>query len=173
MSLNGKTMFISGASRGIGLAIAKRAAQDGANIALIAKTAEPHPKLPGTIHTAAEEIEKAGGRALACLVDVRFEDQIRSAVVQAVAAFGGIDVLVSAAGLAPRAVAIAGQLDHPVYDCLYLALAEAEQAGLVTADLRFLGKVRTTAWEPRAISLSEYRSAGVRPAYGQDTSGPR
>jgi predicted nucleic acid-binding protein len=82
------------------------------------------------------------------------------------------DVLVSAAGLAPRAAAIAVQLDHPVYDCLYLALAEAEQAVLVTADLRLLGKVRTTAWQPRALSLSEYKSAGVRPAYGQDTSGP-
>ena len=82
------------------------------------------------------------------------------------------DVLVSAAGLAPRAIAIAGQLDHPVYDCLYLALAEAEQIGLVTADLRLLDKVRKTAWEAWAINLSEYRSVCVRPAYGQDTSGP-
>ena len=82
------------------------------------------------------------------------------------------DALVTAAELAARAVAIAGQLDHPVYDCLYLALAEAEQVGLVTADLRLLDKVRKTAWEAWAINLSEYRSVCVRPAYGQDTSGP-
>ena len=74
MSLKGKTLFITGASRGIGLAIALRAARDGANIAIAAKTDEPHPKLPGTIHTAAEEIEKAGGKALPLVVDVREED---------------------------------------------------------------------------------------------------
>ena len=78
MSLQGKTLFISGASRGIGLAIAKRAARDGANVAIAAKTAEPHPKLPGTIYTAAKEIEEAGGTALPVLCDIRFEDQVQA-----------------------------------------------------------------------------------------------
>src|SRR3954471_7596821 len=94
-SLKGKTMFVSGGSRGIGLAIALRAARDGANIAIAAKTAEPHPKLKGTIYSAAEEIEAAGGKALACLVDVRQEDQIHAAVQETVRKFGGIDVLVN------------------------------------------------------------------------------
>jgi citronellol/citronellal dehydrogenase len=88
-------MFISGASRGIGLAIAKRAAQDGANIALLAKTAEPHPKLPGTIYTAAKEIEDAGGQALPIVGDVRDADGVFAAVASAVEAFGGIDICVN------------------------------------------------------------------------------
>src|ERR1700694_4254433 len=95
MSLSGKTMFISGASRGIGLAIAKRAAQDGANIALIAKTAEPHPKLEGTIFTAAKEIEDAGGQALPIVGDIRDGDSVTSAVAEAVERFGGIDICVN------------------------------------------------------------------------------
>jgi citronellol/citronellal dehydrogenase len=95
MSLSGKTMFISGASRGIGLAIAKRAAADGANVALVAKTAEPHPKLEGTIYTAAKEIEDAGGAALPILGDVRDGESVESAVAQAVAQFGGIDICVN------------------------------------------------------------------------------
>src|SRR5581483_9333330 len=86
-SLQGKTMFISGASRGIGLAIAKRAAQDGANIALIAKTAEPHPKLPGTVYTAAKELEEAGGQALPIVGDVRDPDSVAAAVTQTVEQF--------------------------------------------------------------------------------------
>src|SRR6185436_9450687 len=95
MSLKGKTLFISGASRGIGLAIAVRAARDGANVAVAAKTAEPHPKLPGTIFTAAEEIEKAGGKALPILCDIRHEEQVVAAVKQTVDKFGGIDVCVN------------------------------------------------------------------------------
>ena len=95
MSLTGKTMFISGASRGIGLAIAKRVAADGANVALVAKTAEPHPKLDGTIYTAAKEIEDAGGQALPILGDVRDGESVESAVAQAVAQFGGIDICVN------------------------------------------------------------------------------
>jgi citronellol/citronellal dehydrogenase len=95
MSLQGKTLFISGASRGIGLAIGLRAAKDGANVVVAAKTAEPHPKLPGTIYTAAEDIEKAGGKSLACLVDIRFEEQVREAVAKTVEKFGGIDILVN------------------------------------------------------------------------------
>jgi citronellol/citronellal dehydrogenase len=94
-SLAGRTMFISGASRGIGLAIALRAAADGANVALIAKTAEPHPKLQGTIYTAADEIEQAGGQALPIVGDIRDESQVEAAVAQTVERFGGIDVCVN------------------------------------------------------------------------------
>jgi citronellol/citronellal dehydrogenase len=109
-TLGGKTLFITGASRGIGKAIALRAAADGANVVIAAKTVEENPKLPGTIHTAAEEIEKAGGHALACVVDVRFEEQIRAAVDQTVAKFGGIDVLVNNAS----AISLTGTLETPV-----------------------------------------------------------
>lgn len=94
-SLKGKTLFITGASRGIGKAIALRAARDGANIAIAAKTAEPHPKLPGTVYSAAEEIEAAGGKALPCIVDIRFEEQVEEAVARTVETFGGIDILVN------------------------------------------------------------------------------
>ncbi len=95
MSLRGKTLFITGASRGIGLAIGLRAARDGANVVIAAKTAEPHKKLPGTIYSAAEEIEKAGGQALPMVVDVREPDSIQAAVDAAVARFGGIDICVN------------------------------------------------------------------------------
>ena len=95
MSLNGKTLFVTGGSRGIGLAIALRAARDGANIAIAAKTAEAHPKLPGTIYSAAEEIEKAGGKALPLIVDVRDEAHVLDAVAQTAAKFGGIDICVN------------------------------------------------------------------------------
>jgi citronellol/citronellal dehydrogenase len=94
-TLKGKTLFITGASRGIGLAIALRAAKDGANIAIAAKTAEPHPKLEGTIHTAAREIEAAGGKALPIACDIRFEEQVQAAVERAVATFGGLDICVN------------------------------------------------------------------------------
>ncbi len=103
-SLAGKTIIMSGGSRGIGLAIALRAARDGANVAIMAKTAEPHPKLPGTIYTAAEEIEAAGGHALPILGDVRDDEVVASAVAQTVERFGGIDIVVnnaSALNLAP------------------------------------------------------------------------
>ncbi len=93
--LAGKTLFITGASRGIGLAIALRAARDGANVTIAAKTDQPHPKLPGTIHSAAAEIESAGGRALACVVDVRDEAAVQAAVGRTVETFGGIDILVN------------------------------------------------------------------------------
>jgi len=95
MSLQGRTLFITGGSRGIGLAIAVRAARDGANVALLAKTAEPDPRLPGTIHTAAAEIEAAGGKALPIVGDVRDEASVSDAVAQTVAAFGGIDICVN------------------------------------------------------------------------------
>ena len=94
-SLSSKTMIMSGGSRGIGLAIALRAAADGANVALLAKTAEPHPKLEGTVYTAAEEIEQAGGKALAIVGDVRDEDSVRQAVEATVERFGGIDIVLN------------------------------------------------------------------------------
>ena len=93
--LKGKTLFITGASRGIGLAIAMRAARDGANIVIAAKTVEPNPKLPGTIHSAAADIEAAGGNALALQTDIRDEASVQAAIAQAVAQFGGIDILVN------------------------------------------------------------------------------
>jgi citronellol/citronellal dehydrogenase len=103
-SLNGRVIFMSGGSRGIGLAIAKRAAQDGAQVALMAKTAEPHPRLPGTVYTAAEEIEEAGGAALPIVGDIRDAGAVDDAVAQAVERFGGIDIVVnnaSAINLSP------------------------------------------------------------------------
>jgi citronellol/citronellal dehydrogenase len=112
-SLAGQTLFITGASRGIGKAIALRAARDGANIVIAAKTTESHPKLPGTIHTAAAEIEAAGGKALAVPVDVRMEDQVYAAVAQAVERFGGIDILVNNAS----AIRLTGTLETPMKRC--------------------------------------------------------
>jgi citronellol/citronellal dehydrogenase len=94
-TVSGKTLFITGASRGIGLAIGLRCARDGANVAIAAKTAEPNPKLPGTIYSAAEEIEKAGGKALPLTVDVRDEEQVREALERTAATFGGIDIVVN------------------------------------------------------------------------------
>ncbi|CDQ96764.1 unnamed protein product [Oncorhynchus mykiss] len=108
--LAGKTLFITGASRGIGKAIALKAAKDGANVVIAAKTAQAHPKLPGTIYTAAEEIEALGGRALPCIVDVRDEKQIGEAVEQAVQKFGGIDILVNNAS----AINLTGTLETPM-----------------------------------------------------------
>jgi citronellol/citronellal dehydrogenase len=114
--LAGRTVFISGGSRGIGLAIAVRAARDGANVALIAKTAAPHPKLEGTVYTAAEEIEAAGGQALPIVGDIRDESQVEIAVQQAVERFGGIDVCVNNAS----AINIAGTeaLEMKRYDLM-------------------------------------------------------
>jgi citronellol/citronellal dehydrogenase len=108
--LKGKTLFITGASRGIGKAIALRAAADGANVVIAAKTTEPHPKLPGTIYSAAEEIEAAGGKALPLQVDIRDEGQVLEAVGKTVEAFGGIDVLVNNAS----AISLTGTLETPM-----------------------------------------------------------
>ena len=117
MSLKDKTLFISGGSRGIGLAIALRAARDGANVTIAAKTAEPHPKLPGTIHTAAGEIEKAGGRALPALCDIRDEAQVADAVARTVETFGGIDICINNAS----AISLTGTLETEMkrYDLMH------------------------------------------------------
>ena len=117
MSLAGKTIFISGGSRGIGLAIALRAARDGARIAIAAKTADPHPKLEGTIYTAAEQIEKAGGKALPLVVDIRDETRVSEAVKETADKFGGIDILVNNAS----SIRTTGTLDTPVsrYDLMH------------------------------------------------------
>ncbi len=115
-NLSGKTLFVTGASRGIGLAIALRAARDGANVVIAAKTETPHPRLQGTIHTAAAEIEAAGGKALPLAVDIRFEDQVYTAVEDAVNHFGGIDILVNNAS----AISLTGTLGTPMkrYDLM-------------------------------------------------------
>jgi citronellol/citronellal dehydrogenase len=115
-SLKDKTLLITGASRGIGLAIALRAAREGANIIVAAKTTAPHPKLPGTIYSAAEEIEQAEGRALAVEVDVRSEEQVREAVRLGVERFGGIDILVNNAS----AISLTGTVETPMkwYDLM-------------------------------------------------------
>jgi citronellol/citronellal dehydrogenase len=116
-NLENKTLFVSGASRGIGLAIAKRAAQDGANIILAAKTAEPHPKLPGTIYSAAEEIIEAGGKALPVICDIRDEENVRKAVNEGVDKFGGIDICINNAS----AIQLTGTLmtDMKKYDLMH------------------------------------------------------
>jgi citronellol/citronellal dehydrogenase len=115
--LKGKTLFITGASRGIGKAIGLRAAADGANVVIAAKTTVAHPKLPGTIYTAAEEIEAAGGHALPLVVDVREEAQVEAAVEQAAAKFGGIDILINNAS----AISLTGALETPMkrYDLMH------------------------------------------------------
>ena len=109
-SLRGKVLFITGASRGIGLAVALRAARDGARIAIAAKTSEPHPRLPGTIHSAADEIRNAGGEALPIQCDIRFAEQVEAAVARTVEAFGGIDACVNNAS----AISLTPTLDTPV-----------------------------------------------------------
>jgi len=117
MTLRGKTLLITGGTRGIGLAIALRAARDGAGVAILGKTAEPHPKLPGTVFSAAAEVEAAGGRALAIVGDVRSEASVLDAVARTVAAFGGLDILVNNAS----AIALTGTLDTELrrYDLMH------------------------------------------------------
>ena len=124
--LKDKTLFITGASRGIGRSIGLRAAQDGANIVIAAKTAEPHPKLPGTIYTVAEEMEDAGGKALPLVVDVRSEKTIAEAVEETVSHFGGIDILVNNAS----AIFLAPTVDTPIkrFDLMHQVNARATWA---------------------------------------------
>lgn len=117
MSLKGKTLFITGASRGIGKAIGVRAAQDGANVVVAAKTTEPHPKLEGTIYTAADEMKAAGGQGLACVVDIRSEEMIQEAMDKTVAEFGGIDIVINNAS----AINLSGteSVDMKRYDLMH------------------------------------------------------
>jgi citronellol/citronellal dehydrogenase len=147
MTLRDQTLFITGASRGIGLAIALRAARDGANVVVAAKTAEPHPKLPGTIHTAAAEIEAAGGRALPVVVDVRDEGSVAAAVEQAVARFGGIDVLVNNAS----AISLTGTLATPprIFD----RMMSVNTRGTFVASQACLPHLRRSA-NPHILNLS-------------------
>ena len=124
--LAGKTLFITGASRGIGLAIGLRAARDGANVAIAAKTDKPHPKLPGTVHTAAEEIRAAGGNALPLVVDVRDEIRVGEAVAETAARFGAIDILINNAS----AISLTGTLETPMkrFDLMHAINARATYA---------------------------------------------
>jgi citronellol/citronellal dehydrogenase len=162
-SLAGKTILISGGSRGIGLAIALRAAADGANIVLLAKTAEPHPKLEGTIYTAAADIEKAGGKAVPVVGDLRADADVDRAVAAAVEAFGGIDIVInnaSAINHAPTA-----QITMKQYDLLQ-DINTRGTFGLTRAALPFLA----TAANPHILAISpplhmEPRWFGAFPAY--------
>ena len=125
MHFKNKTVFITGGSRGIGLDIAKKLASEGANIVIAAKTSEPHPKLPGTIHSAAAEIEAAGGKALACMVDIRDENQVLEAVKKAVDTFGGIDILINNAS----AIQLTGTLSTEMkkYDLAIQVMSQAPE----------------------------------------------
>ena len=171
--LKGKTLFITGASRGIGLSIAKRAARDGANIVIAAKTSDPNPKLPGTIHSAAAEIEAAGGYALALQTDIRDEASVLAAVEQAVARFGGIDILVNNAS----AISLTGTLATPMkrFDLMfgvnvrgtYLCsqtclphLAASAEAGRNPHILTCRRRWRSTPSGSRRTSLTPWRYTG-------------
>jgi len=146
-SLKGRTLFVTGGSRGIGLAIAKRAAMDGANVAIAAKTTEPHPKLPGTIHTAAAEIEEAGGKALAIQMDLRDDANVAEAVAQTVETFGGIDILINNAS----AVALGGVADIPMkrFDLMH----QINLRGTVLAAKTCLPHLKESA-NPHILTLS-------------------
>ena len=146
-NLSGKTLFITGASRGIGKAIGVRAARDGANIVLFAKTTTPHPKLPGTLYTAAEEMEAAGGKTLICVGDIREEDQVQAAVDQAVATFGGIDILIknaSAISLTPTEAT-----DMKRFDLMH----QINTRGTFLASQRCLPHLKKAA-NPHVLNLS-------------------
>ncbi len=147
MTLTGKTVFITGASRGIGLAIGLRAAADGANVVVTGKTREPHPKLPGTIHTAAAAIEAAGGRALAVAMDLRDEAQVRAAVKAALERFGGIDVLINNAS----AIYLTGTLDTPIrrYDLMH----QVNARGTFLATQHCLPQLQRAA-NPHVLTIS-------------------
>ena len=184
LNLKGKTLFITGASRGIGKAIGLRAARDGANVVIAAKTAEPHPKLPGTIYTAKEEIEAAGGKALACIVDVRFEEQIHEAVKQAVATFGGIDILVNNAS----AISLTGTVDTPMkrYDLMHgvntrgtfvvlAGLHPAPREGREPAHPQHLAAAQhggAVVRAARRLHDGEVRDEHVRARHGRGAQGP-
>ena len=151
MSLHNKTLFITGASRGIGLAIAKRAARDGANIAIAAKSDQPHPKLPGTIHTAAAEIEAAGGKALPMQVDIRDENAVAAAVKQCAERFGGVDILVNNAS----AISLTGTLETPMkrFDLMFGVNVRGTFA-CSQACIPFLKESARAGRQPHILNLS-------------------
>ncbi len=157
-SLAGKTLFITGASRGIGLAIALRAARDGANIVIAAKTKDPHPKLPGTIYTAAEEIERAGGRALPCVCDIREETQIHAAVSEAVKTFGGIDILINNAS----AISLTPTLGTPMkrFDLMHQINMRGTYA-CTQACIPHLAKAKNPNVLTRSAPLAIFNSPGL------------
>lgn len=151
MSLKGKTLFITGASRGIGLEIARRAARDGANVAVIAKTEQPHPKLPGTIYTAAEEIAAAGGQALPLPVDIRDDAKVAEAARQVSEHFGGIDILINNAS----AISLTGTAETPMkrFDLMF----GVNVRGTYTCSQACLPYLRSAAQagrNPHILSLS-------------------
>lgn len=154
-ALQGKTLFITGASRGIGREIALRCARDGANVVITAKTTEPHPKLPGTIHSVAEEVEAAGGKALPIRLDIRDETAVQAAVLRAVAEFGGIDILVNNAS----AIMLAGTLATPMkrFDLMFEVNVRGTYA-CSQACLPFLAKGRN----PHILNLSPPLNMGAR-----------
>ena len=182
MSLSGKTLFITGASRGIGLAIGLRAARDGANIVIAAKTAEPHKKLPGTIYSAAEAVEKAGGQALPLVVDVREEGSVQAAVDAAVARFGGIDICVNNAS----AIQLTGTLatDMRRYDLMnqvnargtFIVVARLHSASEESRQPARADAVAAAGYEPalvrrpRRLHDGEIRHEHVRARHGRRVS---
>jgi citronellol/citronellal dehydrogenase len=154
-SLSGRTILMSGGSRGIGLAIAVRAARDGARVALIAKTSEPHPKLPGTIYTAAEEIEAAGGEALPIVGDIRDAEAVEAAVAQTVERFGGIDIVVNNAS----AINLAPMRDLPVKR--FDLMQQINSRGTFVVTRAALGHLRESS-HPHVLTLSPPLSADPR-----------
>ncbi|MES1924548.1 NAD(P)-dependent oxidoreductase [Salinisphaera sp. T31B1] len=150
-TLQNKTLFITGASRGIGLAIALRAAADGANVAIAAKTDTPHPKLPGTIHTAAEQIEAAGGKALPIVCDIRDEGQVEAAVKQTAVHFGGIDICVNNAS----AISLTGTLETPMKRYDLMNQVNARGSYLVSQKcIPFLKEAQRRGNNPHVLMLS-------------------
>jgi citronellol/citronellal dehydrogenase len=159
MSLRNKTLFISGASRGIGLAIATRAARDGANIAIAAKSDQPHPKLPGTIHTAAAAIEAAGGKALAMQVDIRDENAVAEAAKKCADHFGGIDILVNNAS----AISLSGTLETPMkrFDLMFGVNVRGTFV-CSQACIPYLKQSATAGRQPHILNLSPPLSMKAR-----------
>src|SRR5687767_862944 len=157
-SLKNKTLFITGASRGIGKAIGLRAARDGANVVIAAKTTDPHPRLPGTIHSAAEEMEQAGGRALAVAMDVRDEAQVEAAIAQAVEKFGGLDILVNNAS----AISLTGTLQTPMkrFDLMH----QVNVRGTYLCTQKALPHLRRSA-NPHVLNLAPPLKSTLQPRW--------
>jgi citronellol/citronellal dehydrogenase len=158
MSLRGRTILITGATRGIGHAIALRAAADGANVVVCGKTTEPHPKLPGTIFTAAQDVEAAGGQALAVALDVRVESQVDAAIEAAYSCFGGIDILVNNAS----AISLTGTLDTPIkrYDLMH----EVNVRGTFMCSQKALPYLRQAA-NPHILNISPPLHSTISPRW--------